>query len=292
MNENEVFVFEKRKNSQLRDVLRRLFKNKGAIVGLCILIIFVLMCVFADVISPYDYAEQDLTNAFCMPNAEHPFGTDNYGRDTFTRVLYGGRISLLISVIAVSFSVVIGPIIGAIAGYFGGRTDNVIMRILDIFMAIPGMLLAITVSVALGTGTVNTAIAISIGTIPNMARIIRAQVLTVRTAEFVEAARAAGANEIWIIAKHIIPNSLAPLIVQASLSIGSAVLMISSLSFLGCGIQPPTPEWGSMLSAGRAYIRTYWPMVIFPGLAIMLTMLSFNLLGDGLRDAMDPKLKR
>ena len=166
MNEGSGLVLKKRRNSQARDVLRRLFKNKGAVVGLCILVIFVLACVFANVLSPYDYAQQDLTNTFCMPNAKHLLGTDNYGRDTFTRILYGGRISLLISVISVGFAVILGPAIGAVAGYFGGKTDSIIMRILDILMAIPGMLLAITVSVALGTGTVNTAIHVLSGKPP------------------------------------------------------------------------------------------------------------------------------
>ncbi len=276
----------------LLDFFRRLSKNKGAFISMFFLIIVVLACVFADVISPYDYAKMDLVNKLQFPSWEHICGTDNNGRDIFTRILYGGRISLLVSVISVAIATVIGPVFGALAAFYGGRTDGIIMRFLDVIMSIPGLLLSVSISIALGTGTVQTAIAIAVGSIPSMARVMRAQVLTEKDKEYVEAARAVGATDARIILTHILPNCVAPLIVQATMRIGSSVLLISSLSFIGCGIQPPTPEWGSMVSAGRQYVRTFYPMVLFPGLAIMITMLAFNLFGDGVRDALDPKLRR
>lgn len=285
-------IVKRRWYTGMMDFFRRLAKNKGAFVSMFFLIIVVLACVFADVISPYDYAKMDLVNKLQFPSWEHICGTDNNGRDIFTRILYGGRISLLVSVISVAIATVIGPFFGAIAAFYGGRTDSVIMRFLDIIMSIPGLLLSVSISIALGTGTVQTAIAIAVGSIPSMARVMRAQVLVEKDREYVEAARAAGATDGRIILTHILPNCIAPLIVQATMRIGSSVLLISSLSFIGCGIQPPTPEWGSMVSAGRQYVRTFYPMVLFPGLAIMITMLAFNLFGDGVRDALDPKLRR
>jgi len=286
-------VFKRRKKSvAVKDFFRRLSKNKGAVVAMFALIIIVLACVFAPFFTKYDYAEQDIVNKLLWPSWDHPCGTDNLGRDIFSRILYGGRVSLLISLISVAISTVIGPILGAIAAFYGKKVDSVIMRLMDVMMAIPGLLLSVTISIVLGTGTVNTAFAIGVGSIPSMARVIRAQVLTIKEQEFIEAAHAAGASDRKIILTHIIPNSMAPLIVQASLRIGGAIMLISSLSFLGAGVQPPTPEWGSMISAGRQYVRTFWPMIIFPGVAISLTMLSFNVFGDGIRDALDPKLRR
>ncbi len=282
----------RKKGSNIKEFFRMLAKNKGAVVAMIAIIVIVLACVFANLLSPYDYAKQDLVHKLAWPSLKHLCGTDNLGRDVFTRILYGGRISLLISLISVAFATVFGALIGAFSAYYGKLVDSVIMRILDVFMAIPGLLLSVTISSALGTGTINTAIALAVGSIPPIARIIRAQVLTINEQEFIEAARAAGASNARIIFTHIMPNSMAPLIVQATLRIGSAVLLISSLSFLGAGIQPPTPEWGAMLNAGRAYIRTFWPIIVFPGIAIMITMLTFNVFGDGVRDALDPKLKR
>lgn len=283
---------KKKWTTKVMEFFRRLAKNKGAFISMFLLIIIVLACVFADVISPYDYAKQDLVHKLEFPSWQHICGTDNYGRDIFTRILYGGRISLLVSVISVAIAMVVGPLIGAVAAFYGGRTDSILMRVLDVIMSIPGLLLSVSISIALGTGTIQTAIAIAVGSVPPLARVMRAQVLTEKDREYVEAARAAGASDANIIFTHILPNCLAPLIVQATMRIGSCVMLISSLSFIGCGIQPPTPEWGSMVSAGRQYVRTFYPMVLFPGLAIMITMLTFNLFGDGVRDALDPKLRQ
>ena len=281
-----------RKHSQFRDVWHRLSRNKLAMVALVIVVLLILMAIFADVLAPYDYAEQDPTAKFQLPNAQHWLGTDNYGRDLLSRLIVGGRISLLVSVLSVLFALVVGGFIGAISGYFAGTTDSIIMRLMDIIMAIPQFLLAVAVSVMLGSGVVNTAIAIAIGSVPNFARLMRASVMTVKDMEYTEAARAMGNSNMGILFKHIIPNTLSPIIVQTTLLVGAHILAISGLSFVGLGVQPPTPEWGSIMSAGRQYIRDFWPMVTFPGIFIMLTMFGFNILGDGLRDAMDPRMKK
>ena len=281
-----------RKHSQWRDVWHRLMRNPLAMIALIVVVLLVLMCIFADIIAPYDYAMQDPTAKFQFPSSEHLLGTDNYGRDLLSRIIVGGRVSLLVSVLSVVFSLIIGGFIGAIAGYYAGTTDGIIMRIMDIVMAIPQFLLAVAVSVALGSGIVNTAIAIAVGSIPGYARLMRASVMTIREQEYTEAARALGNSNMSILFKHIIPNTLSPLIVETTLRIGSNILAISGLSFVGLGVQPPTPEWGSIMAAGRQYIRDFWPMVTFPGVFIMLTMFGFNILGDGLRDAMDPRMKK
>jgi peptide/nickel transport system permease protein len=281
-----------RRHSQTRDIIRRLFRSKLAVIGTIIVAVILIMTIFAPLFTPYNYETIDLANRFQMPNLKHIFGTDNYGRDLYTRLLYGGRISLLVAVISVAISLVTGSILGAIVGYFQGWVDTIIMRILDIVMAIPGMLLAVVVSAALGTGVMSTAVAVSIGGIPSSARIMRSTVMQLRDQEFVEAARATGSTNARIIFKHIIPNTLAPIIVDSTLRIGGSIMQISGLSFVGLGVQPPTPEWGSILSGGRSYLRDFWPLVVFPGLCIMLTLFGFNLFGDGLRDALDPKLKQ
>lgn len=280
------------KHGQWHDVLVRLLKNKLAVLGLIIVVVLVFSVVFADLLTAYDYDAQDFSNRFLMPCVEHPFGTDNFGRDLFARILYGGRISLLVAIISVILSLGIGGFLGATATYFGGIYEVVVMRVLDIIMAIPALLLAVAISAAMGEGVFNTAVAISIAGIPSSARVLRSSVLSIKDQEFVEAARATGSTHFRIIFKHVIPNCLAPLIVDTTLRIGMAIMQISGLSFIGLGVQPPTPEWGSILSAGRAYLRDFWPMVVFPSAAIMLTMFGFNLLGDGLRDALDPKLKQ
>ncbi len=281
-----------RKRGQWRDVAHRLVKNRLAMFGLVLVFIVIFSAVFANLLTPYDYSEVDFGNRFDFPTLEHPFGTDNFGRDLLARILYGGRISLLVAVISVIIAQVIGGFLGVTAGYFGGKYETVVMRIIDIIMAIPGLLLAVMISAALGTGLFNTALAIGLSSITGGARILRAEVLTIRGQEYIEAARANGATRRHIILKHVLPNTIAPLIVDTTLKIGMAILQISSLSFIGLGVTEPTPEWGAILSAGRAYIRDFWPMVIFPGVAIMITLIGFNLLGDGLRDALDPKLKR
>jgi len=280
-----------KKRSQWLEVWRRLKQNKSAMVGLAIIMVLILSALFADIIAPFGIDDQNLMNALQKPNSTHWFGTDNFGRDIFSRVVHGSRISLQVGFIAVGIAMITGGILGAIAGYYGGRLDNFIMRMMDILLAIPSILLAISIVAALGPGLSNVMIAVGISSIPSYSRIVRASVLTLKDQEFVEAARAVGANDVRIIGRHIIPNSMAPIIVQATLGVAGAILSAAGLSFIGLGIQPPTPEWGAMLSSGRQFIRDYPHMTAFPGLVIMITIFGLNLLGDGLRDALDPRLK-
>lgn len=281
----------KKRRGQGKDIWRRLCKNRLAVFGMIILVGLVLLAIFADVIAPYPYDLQNYSEAFEFPSWRHPFGTDNYGRDILSRVIYGARISLQIGFISLSGGALMGCILGAVAGFFGGWLDTLIMRFNDILMSIPKTILAIAIATTLGPGLVNAMIAVSISSIPTFARVVRASTLTVKEQEFVEAARAIGASNARIIFRHIFPNVLAPIIVQSTLGVGTSIVLAASLSFLGLGIQPPTPEWGAMLSAARGFIRDQWYMVFFPGLAIMLTVFALNVFGDGLRDALDPKLK-
>lgn len=283
---------ENKKRNQFSEVMGRLRRNKVAMCALGLIIIIVLLAAFSSIIAPYDYAEQDLLHTLELPSKEHWFGTDNLGRDILSRVLVGGRISLLVALAAIAFATVVGCTLGATAAYFGGWWDFVVTKVLDIIMAIPQFLLAVSVSAALGSGTFNTALAVGISSIPRFGRMMRAEVMAVRSRDFIEAAQACGSTNRRIILKHLIPNCLSSTIVNISLCLGGSIMAISGLSFIGLGVQPPTPEWGSILSAGRSYLRDFWPMATFPGLAIMLTMIGFNLFGDGLRDAMDPKLKQ
>lgn len=280
------------RKSTWSEVFGRLKRNKVAMFSLIMILVIILVTLFADYIAPYGYAEADMKNRFQFPSFAHPFGTDNFGRDILSRVIYGGRVSLLVSLLAIAISTLVGGTLGATAAYVGGKVENVIMRCLDVLMAIPALLLAISISAALGSGVVNSAIAISVAGIPSSARMMRAVVLGIKDQEYVEAARANGAKHPRILLHEIIPNTLAPILVDITLRIGANILQISSLSFIGLGVQPPTPEWGSILAAGRDYIRDFWPMVVFPGIAIMLTLIFFNLFGDGLRDAMDPRMKK
>lgn len=280
-----------RKDGLWGDTFKRFKRNKLAMMGLCMICVLVLCAVLAPVIAPYHYDEQNLQDTFVFPCRKYPLGTDSLGRDILSRVIYGTRTSLSISVVTVIIATIIGGSLGAVAAYYGGPLDNIIMRFLDIFLAIPATLLAIAIAAAMGAGIFNTMIAITIGQLPGLARIVRATVLSIKGEEYIRAARSIGAGDGRILVRHILPNAMAPIIVQATLYVASAILSISSLSFIGLGIQPPTPEWGSMLSAGRTYIRDYWHIVVFPGLAIMLTIFAFNLMGDGLRDALDPRLK-
>lgn len=280
-----------RRRGQWRDILGRLFRNKLGTLGVIIVVVLLILIVFAGVFTKYDYSAQDFGSRFLLPSLEHPMGTDNFGRDLWSRLLYGGRISLLVAVVAVIIATGLGIVFGSIAGYFGGKTDLIITRLMDILMAIPALLLAIAISSALGSGPIKTAIAISISSIPHAARIMRSTVMSVKGNEFVEAAQATGSGNTRIIFKHILPNTIAPLIVNATLQLGGCIMSISGLSFIGLGVQPPTPEWGSILAAGRAYIRDFWPIIVFPSLFIVLTVFGFNLFGDALRDALDPRLK-
>ena len=287
--EQEEAVIKKR--SQLKEIWRRFRRNKQAMVGMCMLLLMIFSAIFASVISPYDPLQQDIINRLQPPSAAHFFGTDELGRDIFSRILYGSRISLTVGLIAVSISSVVGCALGAIAGYYGGVLDNVIMICTDVLMAIPSILLNISIVAALGTGLQNVMIAIGISSVPAYCRIMRASLLSLKDQEFVDASRAAGASDPYIILNHILPNSLAPLIVQATLKIGGAILSCASMSFIGLGIVPPTPEWGAMLSTGRDFLRDAPHLTAFPGMAIMFAVFAMNLMGDGLRDALDPKLK-
>jgi len=283
---------ERKKQSQWKDIWRRFRKNRAAMAGLIVMCVLILTAIFADFIAPEELDAQDLNRTFLTPSLKHIMGTDNLGRDMFARVIYGTRTSLRIGFTAVSVALTIGVLIGSIAGYYGGKLDNILMRIIDILMATPNILLAIAIASALGPGLTNVMIAVGVGAIPDYTRITRAAVLTVREREFIEAARAIGGNDFRIITRHILPNCLAPIIVQATLGLSGAILSAAGLSFIGLGIQPPTPEWGYMLSVGRRYLRDYGHMVIFPGLAIVTVVLALNMVGDGLRDALDPKLKK
>lgn len=281
-----------KKRSQFVEIWRRLCKNRMAMAGLVVLVILVLVAIFADVIAPYDYAEQNYSAIHQTPSKEHLLGTDNTGRDILSRIIYGARTSLVVGFVSLLAGGLAGCLLGAIAGYFGGGVETTIMGFCDILLAIPQTVLAIAIASTLGTGIVNAMIAVGISSIPNFCRIVRSSTMTVRDQEYVEAARAIGSSNVHILWKHIFPNVLAPIIVQATLNIGKAIIMCAFLSFLGLGIQPPQAEWGNMLSAARKFIRDYPHEVIFPGLAIMMTVLACNLFGDGLRDALDPKLKR
>lgn len=282
-----------KKKSQISAIWRRLLRNKMAIAGLAILCAIILAALFADVLFDYEtmVIQQSASLRLKGSTSEHWLGTDEVGRDILARIVHGARVSLPVAFATIMIAAFTGGILGAIAGYGSKQVDNIIMRTMDVFLAIPSVLLSITLVSALGTNMGNLLLAISISNIPPFARIVRSSVLTIRNEEYIEAAQAIGCGDIRIIIKHIIPNCMGPLIVQATLSIAGSILGISSLSFLGLGIQPPTPEWGSMLSSGRQYIRYAWWVCAFPGLAIMLVILSLNLLGDGLRDALDPKLK-
>ena len=240
----------------------------------------------------YPYDKQDYVNVLQGPSLQHLMGTDEYGRDIFSRVVYGSRISLYVGFVSLSGGALMGCIVGAVAGYFGGKADDVIMRVMDVLNGIPRIVLAIAIAGTIGAGITSALIAVAVSSVPNFARVVRAATMTVRDQEFVEASQSLGASHAHIIIHHIFPNILAQIIVQATLGIGTAILLCASLSFLGLGVQPLTPEWGSMLSSARTFMRDYPYMVISPGIAIMLTVLALNLFGDGLRDALDPKLKK
>ena len=282
-----------KKRSQFSAVWRRLKKNKLAMLGLVILTAMILIAVCADLLADYDTAVigQNMAERLQGPSASHWFGTDQFGRDVLARIIHGSRLSLSLSIIAMTVAVAIGSCIGAVAGYYGGRVDDVLMRLMDILLAIPPMLMSISIVAALGQSMVNLLIALAIAYIPVFARVIRSTILSIKGQEFIEAARACGTGNARIILRHIIPNAIGPIIVEATLTMGAAILIISSLSFMGLGIQPPAPEWGTMLYEGRDVIRNDPYLVIFPGAAIALAVMSLNLLGDGLRDALDPRLK-
>ena len=276
-----------------QDVGHRFIRNNKTIIGLLLLGIIVLMCIYGMLFLDYktEVVNMNIPNKLQTPSAAHPFGTDDLGRDIFNRIVYGARYSLSIGFSATIISLSVGSLLGCIAGYFGGKIDGVIMRITDVFIAIPSTLMAIAVVSALGPNFANLIIAIAIGDIPGYARIIRSSVLSIRDNEFVEASIAVGGSHAHVMAQHIFPNTLAALIVQATLGVGYVIIAASGLSYLGLGVMPPAPEWGAMLSEAQAQIRYFPHQVIFPGLAIVITVLALNLLGDALRDAIDPTLK-
>lgn len=275
------------------EAFKRLLRNKAAIIGGIIFLCVVMVAVFADVIAPYGYEEQSLQEQYLPPFSEnHIFGTDNLGRDIFSRVVYGARLSLSVGIVSVAIAMVAGIIIGIFSGYCGGIVDNILMRLMDILLAIPAILLAICISASLGSGLLNLMIAVGISTVPTYARIARASVMMTKGEDFIEAARATGAGHIRLVIKYISPNIVAPLVVQATLGVAVAIISTAALGFLGLGIQPPQSEWGTMLDSTRNYMLSYPYLCVFPGLAIAITILSLNLLGDGLRDALDPKLKQ
>lgn len=282
-----------RKKSQIAMVWKRLKKNKTAVVGLVILAFLCFLIISAGFLFDYDaeVIRQNAGQRLQPPSMEHWMGTDEAGRDIMARVIYGTRVSLPVAVGTIAMACAVGGTLGAIAGYGSRKIDNIIMRIMDIFLAVPSILMAMAIVAALGNSILNLMIAIAVSNIPPFARIVRAAVITIKNEEYIEAERSIGASDLRIIFLHVIPNALAPIIVQATTCIAGSILAIAGLSFIGLGIQPPTPEWGSMLSTGRQFIRHAWWVCAFPGLAIMISILSLNLFGDGLRDALDPKLK-
>jgi ABC-type dipeptide/oligopeptide/nickel transport system permease subunit len=245
----------------------------------------------APLLLPLDPEDADLNQVIQLPSRTHPLGTDQLGRDLFTRVIYGGRVSYLIGLSVVLLTVIVGVPIGLISGYFGGRIDLVIQRLVDFILAFPGFLLALTFIAIQGIGVPNVIVAIAIASVPIYVRLVRGVTLSIKSQAFVEAAHALGSPEVRILTRHILPNCLAPVIVQSSLQVGTAILTAAGLGFLGLGVKPPTPEWGTMLGEGQTYLLSYWFIATFPGLAIFISVLAFNLLGDGLRDALDPRMR-
>lgn len=278
-------------SSLWRDAVKRFCKNKTAVVALCVLVLMALAAIFADVLTPYGPYDSELSQVKVGPSWAHPFGCDENGRDILTRILYGARISLSVGIISVLISTIIGSAIGLISAYYGGKVDAILSRLMEMIQSFPSILLAIIFMSVFGRGIENAVIAIAVVSIPGPARIIRSSALSAKENDYVTSARAIGCSDARIMFKHILPNILAPIIVNATMSVSGAILSLASLGFLGLGVQPPTAEWGYMLSSGRNYIFSANHIITFPGIAIALTVLSFNLLGDGLRDALDPRLK-
>lgn len=290
---NQRMAVQNKRKSKARAVWKRITKSKSAMVGFVIICIFTLGAIFANQIADYNKMaiEQNIAIRLQPPNLVHWFGTDAYGRDVFARIIYGMRTSLTIGIITTAVSVLIATVLGAIAAYFGGLTDSIIMRAMDTVMAIPPVLLALAIVASLGPGMTNLVIAMTVSNVPGLTRIIRSVVLSVVGQDFIEAAKSCGTSNTKIILGHVIPNSMGPIIVQATMSVSAMIINAAALSYLGMGVQPPTPEWGAMLSESNDYMLTSPYLVIIPGLAILFAALSINLFGDGLRDALDPKLK-
>lgn len=283
---------KQRGNSQLWEVWRRFKKNKIAMAGLIIFLLLCLVAIFADVITPYSAAITQIKGASLQkPSMEHLFGTDNLGRDMFARVIHGSRYSISLAIVISLVSLLISSILGGISGYYGGTLDNIIMRLLDVLMCIPSLMLALCIVAALGANLVNLLIAMTIGQIPGTVRLVRSAIMGVSGSDYIEAARCHGASDLRIIAKYIIPNALGPIIVDTTVNASRLIITCASMSFLGLGIQPPAPEWGNLLAGAREYMRIAPWLLYIPGIALVITALSINLIGDGLRDALDPKIR-
>ncbi|MBM4428787.1 MAG: ABC transporter permease [Chloroflexi bacterium] len=281
-----------RHQGQASIIFRQLSRNRGAIIGLALVIVEILIAIAAPLIAPHDPLKQSFAVALKPPSRTHLFGTDDVGRDILSRVIYGARISLRVGLISVGIASIFGTSLGILAGFRGGRLDSLIMGVTDILLAFPGVLLALTIIAILGPGLFNVMVAVGIGGIPSYIRVARGSTLTIKGCDFVTGARAVGCSNARIMWRYILPNVLPPLTVLMTVGVAGAILTASGLSFLGLGAQPPTPEWGAILNAGRTYLRQAWWFAVFPGLAITITVLAMNMLGDGLRDALDPKLRR
>jgi len=284
--------FATRPESEWRRAIRRLWRSRLAVFGVAITGLLVLIAAFAPWIAPYSPTKISLPERLLPPSQQHPFGTDDAGRDILSRVIYGSRVTLRICTLVVGLTLVIGTLLGLISGYLGGWMDELVMRVSDVFLAFPALILAMAIAAALGPSLENAIVAMVAIWWPRYARVTRGQVLAIREIDYVAAAQAAGASQLRIMLRHILPNCISPVVVQATLDLGEVVLTAATLSFIGFGAQPPTPEWGAMVSVGRNYLRNYWWYTTFPGLAILITVMGFNLLGDAVRDILDPRLRR
>ncbi len=283
---------EKKKLSRSAEIWRRYRKSPTAMIGLVIISVIILAAIFADLIVPYEYGvKQVISERLQRPSLKHLFGTDDLGRDLFARVIHGSRSSLILGIATTAVATIIGGFLGGICAYYGNKVDNIIMRLLDVITSIPSTLLSLSIVAALGAGVRNLIIAITISRVPTFARVIRSAVLNIVNQEYIEAARAGGSGNLRIMLRHVYPNAMSPIIVQCTMSISQLILQAAGLSFLGMGVQPPAPEWGALLNSAREFMRTAPYLMIFPGIAIVLTALAFNLVGDGLRDAFDPRMK-
>lgn len=281
-----------KKTSIWAETLARIWANPGAKVGIILFALIMAVSVFAPLLAPYSINEMDLTQMYQGPSLAHPFGTDGMGRDQLTRILYGGRYSLALGLFAALVGSGIGVIIGSVAGYFGAKIETIIMRVMDIWSSLPSMLLCILISATLGPGFGNTVLALAVGNVPTGVRLIRGQILSERSREYLEAAESINCSKLSIMFRHMLPNVVSPVVVDATMGIGMNITMAAALSYIGLGVQPPTPEWGALLADARTHILNYPYLIMFPGLVIAVTVLAINLIGDGLRDAMDPKLRK
>lgn len=281
-----------KKTSILAETMERIWANPGSKAGIVLFVLIVAASAFAPLLTPYGVNEMDLANMYQGPSLAHPFGTDGMGRDQLTRILYGGRYSLALGLCAALVGSGVGAVIGSVAGYFGAKAETVIMRIMDIWSSLPSMLLCILISATLGAGFGNTVLALAVGNVPTGVRLIRGQILSERSREYLEAAESINCSKISIMFRHLLPNVVSPVVVDATMGIGMNITMAAALSYIGLGVQPPTPEWGALLADARTHILNYPYLIMFPGLVIAVTVLAINLIGDGLRDAMDPKLRK